>query len=155
MRDMSSSSRADGTPGWRRYTEKVPTVPPSAATMGVDQAARRPAWRAASRRNSHIASVSMSAAVICRARYTAAEHEPKRIPIGAWSMAATNSRGRLGAVPKRKACAAMSSTLMAQKLWTITRSITSQMASNTDDKGALAAIFSNTRRSPAAIAAAR
>ena len=37
----------------------------------------------------------------------------------------------------------------------MTRSMTSQIASSTDDRGAFAAIFSNTRRSPAAIASLR
>ena len=45
-----------------------------------------------------------------------------------------------------------SNRLMAQWLPAMTRSTTPPMASSTEVKGALAAIFSNTRRSPAAIA---
>src|ERR1700722_277260 len=76
IRDMSSWSLDRGIPGWRRYTAKVPTTCPSEATMGVDQAALKPARCAAERRYSHNASESMSATVIWRARYTAAEQDP-------------------------------------------------------------------------------
>ncbi len=59
--------------------------------------------------------------------------------------------------PRRSssACFSRSSRLIAQQLSGMARSITSQIASSAEDSGALAAIFSKTRRSPAAIASAR
>ena len=75
---------------------------------------------------------------------------------GVRSIAATKARGRLGAAPQAQAPAVSGSNrLIAQEPPAIARSITSQIASSTEESsGALAAIFSKTRRSPAAIASA-
>jgi hypothetical protein len=70
-------------------------------------------------------------------------------------MATTKGRGKFGATPKLNACFSRSNKLIAQLLSGMARSINSQIASSAEDSGALAAIFSNTRRSPAAIASAR
>ena len=77
----------------------MPSTRPSAATIGIDQQARRPCLKASSLNSDQRGSVAMSVTMTGVPRNAAVPHEPIPSPTGMPWIAALYSSGRLGAAP--------------------------------------------------------